>query len=70
LTDPSFVEEKVPFQNTYMPRREEKSWSWLLRRLKPRMTVLSAAAVYPTDQLTDSQMQWGVNRFPRKCTHM
>jgi hypothetical protein len=24
------------------------------------MTVLSAAAVYPTDQLTDSQMQWGV----------
>jgi hypothetical protein len=31
-TDPSFVEEVAPFGNTYMSRREHKSWSQISTR--------------------------------------
>jgi hypothetical protein len=53
LKDPSFVEEEAPFRNTYMSRREYKSWSWILRRLKPGMTVLAKATSNLTDRPTD-----------------
>jgi hypothetical protein len=39
--DPSFVEEEAPFRNMHMSKREEKSWSWFSRTLKPGMTVLT-----------------------------
>jgi hypothetical protein len=50
-TDPSFVKEDALFRNTYMSRREYKSWSW---RLKRRMTLLVKANSNLTDLPTDS----------------
>jgi hypothetical protein len=50
--DPSIIKQDVPFQNTYMSRREHKSWSWILRRLKPGMTVLAKPSSNLTNQPT------------------
>jgi hypothetical protein len=33
---PPLVEEEAPFLNTYMSRREQKSWSWVSRRPEAR----------------------------------
>jgi hypothetical protein len=41
-----FVEEETPTRNTYMSARESISWSWILRRLKPGMTVLAIQPTY------------------------
>jgi hypothetical protein len=48
---PSLLKEKTPFLNAYMCRREQKSWSWSLRRLKPGMTALAKASSNLTDRL-------------------
>jgi hypothetical protein len=40
-TNSSFVEEEAAIGTTYMSKREYKSWSWILRRLKPEMSVLA-----------------------------
>jgi hypothetical protein len=57
--DSSFVEEEGLFQNMYISKREYKSWSWILRRLKPGMTVLVKASSNLSDQLTGSQLSHG-----------
>jgi hypothetical protein len=37
--------------DTYVSRRQQNSWSWISRGLKPGMTVLAKpAAIYPTDR--------------------
>jgi hypothetical protein len=41
----SLVEEEGPFLNTYMSRREQNSWSWISRTLKPEVTVLAKVKV-------------------------
>jgi hypothetical protein len=50
-TNPSFVEEEAPIRNMYVSKRELKFWSWILRRLKPGMTVLAKASSSLTDLL-------------------
>jgi hypothetical protein len=40
----SLVEEKAPFLNTYISRKEQKSWSRIARRLKAGMNALSKAS--------------------------
>jgi hypothetical protein len=51
------VEEEASFINTYMTRREQKSCSWISRRLKPGMTVLARAGSNLTDR-PKSESSW------------
>jgi hypothetical protein len=39
-------------QKIWLPRREQISWSWILRRLKPGMTVLAKTSSNLTDRPT------------------
>jgi hypothetical protein len=65
---PHLVEEEPTLLNTYMSRREQKSWSWISRRLKPIITVLTRASSNlterPIDQPTTSQSP---GLYPNPC---
>jgi hypothetical protein len=56
-TDPFFVEEEAPYRNTYMSRREHKSWSWVSRRLKAGITVLAKASNNLIDRPTEANSE-------------
>jgi hypothetical protein len=49
----SFVEEeRPPLQNMYMSSRDKRSWSWILKRLMPEMTVLTKGSSNSADRPT------------------
>jgi hypothetical protein len=49
------VDEEAPLLNTDMSRREQKSWSWIWRRLKPGMSVLARNVCAGEDQQQSNQ---------------
>jgi hypothetical protein len=36
MTNPSFIEDDTPFQNTYISRRKYKSCSWIAKETEAR----------------------------------
>jgi hypothetical protein len=42
---------EAQFRNTHMSTREQKCWSWISKRLKPRTTVLVKASIKLSDRL-------------------
>jgi hypothetical protein len=69
---PPLVEEEVPLRNTYMSRREQKSWSWISRRLKPGMTVLTKTSrnltVRPSQLVVMARRSWDVSAEAEECS--
>jgi hypothetical protein len=62
-TDHSLVEEEAPLLNTWMSRREKKSWSWIPTRSEAKLTELARVS----SNLTDRPNSEASSKYIRVC---